>query len=99
MLHMMLVDNLIHADLHPGNILVQLHVPGGKWGARAAEAVQAGLWRLGVSEPPGGGPWGGAMGWEIGDWLDESQVAPRCKGQQRAQRAMWLRAAGLCLLY
>jgi aarF domain-containing kinase len=29
---MMLVDNLIHADLHPGNILVQLDVPKGLLG-------------------------------------------------------------------
>lgn len=29
MLHMMIVDNLIHADLHPGNILVNLDYPLG----------------------------------------------------------------------
>lgn len=33
MLHMMIVDNLIHADLHPGNILVTLDYPlGGSHG-------------------------------------------------------------------
>ncbi len=32
MLQMMLVDNLIHSDLHPGNILVRLDPPGGLLG-------------------------------------------------------------------
>jgi predicted unusual protein kinase regulating ubiquinone biosynthesis (AarF/ABC1/UbiB family) len=32
MLQMMLVDNLIHSDLHPGNILVRLEPPGGLLG-------------------------------------------------------------------
>ncbi|KAG2448971.1 hypothetical protein HYH02_005725 [Chlamydomonas schloesseri] len=32
MLQMMLVDNLIHSDLHPGNILVRLDPPGGMLG-------------------------------------------------------------------
>jgi aarF domain-containing kinase len=30
MLHMLIVDNLIHADLHPGNILVTLDLPFGR---------------------------------------------------------------------
>jgi len=33
MLQMMLVDNLIHSDLHPGNILVRLNPPTGLLGA------------------------------------------------------------------
>ncbi len=33
MLQMMLVDNLIHSDLHPGNILVRLNPPSGLVGA------------------------------------------------------------------
>eukprot|EP00775_Hariotina_reticulata_P012053 gene12053-12195_t len=32
MLQMMLVDNLIHSDLHPGNILVRLEPPRGLLG-------------------------------------------------------------------
>ncbi|KAI7837776.1 hypothetical protein COHA_008405 [Chlorella ohadii] len=46
MLHMLIVDNLIHADLHPGNILVTLDLPFGRplnalvtAASRAAEAV------------------------------------------------------------
>lgn len=49
MLHMMLVDNLIHADLHPGNILVQLRTPGGAAGKAAATLAQRALHWLGVS--------------------------------------------------
>jgi predicted unusual protein kinase regulating ubiquinone biosynthesis (AarF/ABC1/UbiB family) len=33
MLHMMVVDNLVHSDLHPGNILVRLEPKGGVVGA------------------------------------------------------------------
>jgi len=33
MLHMMVVDNLVHSDLHPGNILVRLEPKGGALGA------------------------------------------------------------------
>lgn len=49
MLHMMLVDNLIHADLHPGNILVQLKPRGGKAGERVAGWARGAAGRVGVS--------------------------------------------------
>lgn len=32
MLHMLVVDNLVHSDLHPGNILVRLDAPWGQMG-------------------------------------------------------------------
>ena len=32
MLHMLIVDNLVHSDLHPGNILVNLKPIGGEFG-------------------------------------------------------------------
>ena len=38
MLTMMLVHNLIHSDLHPGNILVRWQLPDG-WIVRAAASV------------------------------------------------------------
>ncbi len=43
MLQMMLVDNLIHSDLHPGNILVRLNAPTGLLGLlyRGLEKVKA----------------------------------------------------------
>ncbi|RMZ56252.1 hypothetical protein APUTEX25_002442, partial [Auxenochlorella protothecoides] len=41
MLHMMLVDSFIHADLHPGNILVRLETPGGRAVARAINAARS----------------------------------------------------------
>ena len=40
MLHMMVVDNLVHSDLHPGNILVRLEPPGGALGAAAFSKLQ-----------------------------------------------------------
>eukprot|EP00884_Botryococcus_braunii_P012216 jgi/Botrbrau1/20996/Bobra.0144s0014.1 len=50
MLQMMLVDNLIHSDLHPGNILVSLEPPRGPFNvfARALRLLQP----LGFSLPP-----------------------------------------------
>jgi len=64
MLHMMLVDNLIHADLHPGNILVQLKTRGGAPVEALAGWAQAALGRLGVSAVSSpvfgcGGGWAG----------------------------------------
>lgn len=38
MLHMMLVHNLIHSDLHPGNILLRWQLPKG-WLVQAAATV------------------------------------------------------------
>lgn len=45
---MMLVDNLIHSDLHPGNILVRLNPPSGLLGVayRVLERAQVGESRL-----------------------------------------------------
>ncbi|KAL4440314.1 hypothetical protein ABPG75_003315 [Micractinium tetrahymenae] len=40
MLHMMIVDNLIHADLHPGNILVKLDLPFGHFNGLVAAAAR-----------------------------------------------------------
>eukprot|EP00887_Chlorella_sp_A99_P002419 scaffold10.g2419.t1 len=43
MLHMMVLDDLVHADLHPGNILVRLEWPGGPWLGRLLDAAQRAL--------------------------------------------------------
>ena len=40
MLHMFIVDNLVHADLHPGNILVRLTPHGGSIGGRLLHQLQ-----------------------------------------------------------
>lgn len=50
MLQMMLVDNLIHSDLHPGNILVSLEAPRGPFNLlkRALRLLEP----LGLSLPP-----------------------------------------------
>ena len=49
MLRMMLVDSLIHADLHPGNILVRLETPGGRLGRPLVEAARAFFKRAGAA--------------------------------------------------
>lgn len=41
MLHMMVVDNLVHSDLHPGNILVRLEPAGGALGAAAVRKLRS----------------------------------------------------------
>ncbi|KDD74772.1 hypothetical protein H632_c1085p1, partial [Helicosporidium sp. ATCC 50920] len=48
MLHMMIVDSLVHADLHPGNILVRLHTLGGRAGERLVRGVRGALRRAGA---------------------------------------------------
>lgn len=40
MLHMMVVDNLVHSDLHPGNILVTLKPVGGNLGLYVLDKVK-----------------------------------------------------------
>ena len=49
MLHMLVVDNLIHSDLHPGNILVRLKPVGGAAGAFVMNALKSLSNSLGVS--------------------------------------------------
>lgn len=41
MLHMMVVDNLVHSDLHPGNILVRLEPAGGALGAATVRKLRS----------------------------------------------------------
>jgi aarF domain-containing kinase len=41
MLHMMVVDNLVHGDLHPGNILVRLEPAGGQVGEGALQLMHS----------------------------------------------------------
>lgn len=48
MLHMMILDNLIHADLHPGNILVTVDIQGGRLVKSALGRVQSLLDSVGV---------------------------------------------------
>jgi predicted unusual protein kinase regulating ubiquinone biosynthesis (AarF/ABC1/UbiB family) len=48
MLHMMVVDNLVHSDLHPGNILVRLEPKGGALGAAVLENLHQWVDKAGV---------------------------------------------------
>ncbi|KAL4519108.1 hypothetical protein Ndes2526A_g00212 [Nannochloris sp. 'desiccata'] len=48
MLHMMVVDNLVHSDLHPGNILVRLEPKGGALGAAVVNKLHSWADKAGV---------------------------------------------------
>lgn len=48
MLRMMLVDSFIHADLHPGNILVRLETPGGRTAGRVVDWMRGIFKRTGT---------------------------------------------------
>lgn len=49
MLLMLVKDNLVHSDLHPGNILVKLETPGGATGEAALRTVATWLDKASVS--------------------------------------------------
>lgn len=69
MLQMMLVDNLIHSDLHPGNILVRLEPPQGVILRAAYSAAEAGAAAL-----PSGSPLGSALAARAAAWLQPRLV-------------------------
>jgi len=48
MLHMMVVDNLVHSDLHPGNILVRLEPKGGALGAAVVKKLYSWADKAGI---------------------------------------------------
>ncbi|WPT13235.1 Putative serine/threonine-protein kinase abkC [Picochlorum sp. SENEW3] len=48
MLHMLIVDNLVHSDLHPGNILVNLEPVGGTWGMKCWARLSKAMASMGL---------------------------------------------------
>ena len=90
MLQMMLVDNWVHSDLHPGNVIVRLEAPGGWLLGGAYRAAGAAIGLLGTLEARAEGAGAGGEG---GDLTAAAAAATAERRREAAEAAEAARAA------